>query len=675
MPSLQILPLHGGIGSLPTLRWRLDPSSSMANYVLEILDGDRAGEVLDLSDQPLRIGRKPGNHLVLADEKVSGVHCEVVREGDRQVLRDLGSTNGTFLDGKRITELVLTPGDVVVIGRVRVKFRDAAAASGEPEIAVHRLSAARVPARGGARGLLLVLGLVVLLGGGFYATQAAGWLGGDPADPAGGSRKPVAPLQVAGNKLAAASACEGETGWQLRAAGVGFQPVGTSHSGQGSLQALPAAAADGPNFALATLLEPLTVLSGRTLTLSAHYRSGGTGQFALRAVCYSTSEQLPFRFRHGCPLRSSADWQTASATVTVPNGCDRLQVELLALLPAADAEVLVDDVAVVEQGEANACQLELPESNQQGIGTGAAFAVRSTDRDNPATLLAVEPGDVPAALTNLRNANLLALSDVGGTLAVSGDERSFSLQSQGVTALTLVFPSAAAADPQLQAQSGAPFASTAAQAQFSAVGLLLGSGATRALVSFANAVECNGVLAGGAYRLRVAANQLHLVLGFREQRLAAGELLRSARAGATPGEALDRLSELLARVPHDSAVLQEADQLRGELLAQQGDELAQLQRDLDDTKFFDTRGGFARAAQGAIELTLRYGAHHLRDAQAVQAVQAAASARIAELDRAASSSANATLQALGAAFAAQGQAELAKLVQGYAAQHFSTGGQ
>src|SRR5580765_2074065 len=94
----------------------------MAQFVLEILDGDRAGEVVSLG-AALRIGRKPANDLVLADEKTSGVHAEIVPEGDRFVLRDLGSTNGTFLDGRRITEVVLSPGDAFMIGRVHLRFR------------------------------------------------------------------------------------------------------------------------------------------------------------------------------------------------------------------------------------------------------------------------------------------------------------------------------------------------------------------------------------------------------------------------------------------------------------------------------------------------------------------------------------------------------------------------
>ena len=43
----------------------------MAQYVLEILDGDRAGTVVPLKEDPVRIGRKSENDLVLTDEQVS----------------------------------------------------------------------------------------------------------------------------------------------------------------------------------------------------------------------------------------------------------------------------------------------------------------------------------------------------------------------------------------------------------------------------------------------------------------------------------------------------------------------------------------------------------------------------------------------------------------------------
>lgn len=140
----------------------------MAQFVLEILDGDRAGEVLSLAEGTLRIGRKAGNDLVLADEKASGVHAEVAFDGGRYVLRDLGSTNGTMMDGRKVTEVVLGRGDTFAIGRIRLRF----SAEGEPkdlstqEIALGRIDAARLQAaKGQGRGrsattMVLVLSLI-----------------------------------------------------------------------------------------------------------------------------------------------------------------------------------------------------------------------------------------------------------------------------------------------------------------------------------------------------------------------------------------------------------------------------------------------------------------------------------------------------------------------------------
>ena len=98
----------------------------MANYVLEILDGDRAGDVLPVGDAVLRIGRKSGNDLVLADEKTSGVHCEIAPEADRLVLKDLGSTNGTRVNARDITESPLSPADTIQFGSIEFIFEDGA---------------------------------------------------------------------------------------------------------------------------------------------------------------------------------------------------------------------------------------------------------------------------------------------------------------------------------------------------------------------------------------------------------------------------------------------------------------------------------------------------------------------------------------------------------------------
>ena len=639
----------------------------MANYVLEILDGDRAGEVLPVSDRTLRIGRKPSNDVVLNDEKASGVHAEVVLEGDRHVLRDLGSTNGTFLDGKRVTEIVLTPGDVVTIGRVRVKFRGEGEEAAAGDLAVHRLDTRRLQRRGGSLGVIAALVAVAAGAGGYFWWQAQR-SGGDATAASPQQRQALA---VAGNKLTAATAaCEGETGWNLRTGGVGFQPTAQRHTGSGALLA-QRAEGDSADFALAGLQQDLPVFGGRTVLLAAHVRTSGNGKVAVRAVCSAKDDAMPFHFRCGTTPLASEAWQRVEVAVPVPPGCDRLQIELLALLGDGEASGYVDDVALTDApggaGAAAPLDLRLSESGQTALGNQAALAVRSTDGEDPATLLAVVPDQVPAELAALQALDLCALSDVGATLACTAAEHAFTVTATGADTLQLVFP-ADAADRLLAAGADGAFASTPGDGTFTAQSILLGDRATRLLVRLAAPVACRGRSGGNLYRLAIASGKFELELGFRSERLQAEDLLRRARTAANdrrPGEALDRLDELLAKVPHDSQTLADAQTLRTQLLADQADALRGLGQDLGEARFFETRGGYARIALGLDDLVERYGERHLADADAVKALRQQVQAAIAAIDRAAHDAERARLLDLAKSFTEAGKTSLAKAVDDY----------
>ncbi|UJR84705.1 sigma 54-interacting transcriptional regulator [Sandaracinus amylolyticus] len=90
---------------------------------LVILSGGQRGEERVVEGDVFRIGKSEGNDLVLADETVSRVHCEIARERKGYLLRDLGSTNGTLLDGAEIKEAWLKPGAVITVGKVELKVR------------------------------------------------------------------------------------------------------------------------------------------------------------------------------------------------------------------------------------------------------------------------------------------------------------------------------------------------------------------------------------------------------------------------------------------------------------------------------------------------------------------------------------------------------------------------
>ncbi|MBC7252674.1 MAG: DUF3662 and FHA domain-containing protein [Actinobacteria bacterium] len=90
--------------------------------VLRILSGDRAGTAVHIQGSRVRIGRAEENDVVLPDPRVSRFHAEIEKGPRGFVLRDLGSTNGTMIGGRRIRERLLENGDIISMGGVRMEF-------------------------------------------------------------------------------------------------------------------------------------------------------------------------------------------------------------------------------------------------------------------------------------------------------------------------------------------------------------------------------------------------------------------------------------------------------------------------------------------------------------------------------------------------------------------------
>jgi len=68
------------------------------------LIGPQKGERAQFDAERILVGRAPDNTLCLGDgaRRVSSHHAEVIQRGDQYVLRDLGSTNGTIINGRRV---------------------------------------------------------------------------------------------------------------------------------------------------------------------------------------------------------------------------------------------------------------------------------------------------------------------------------------------------------------------------------------------------------------------------------------------------------------------------------------------------------------------------------------------------------------------------------------------
>lgn len=97
--------------------------ASAGAFTLTVTQGPRTllGTTVPVNG-PVIIGRSPGADIVVGDDFVSGRHARVFPSGTQAVLEDLGSTNGTLLNGSRITAPVpVSAGDLVDVGSVRLK--------------------------------------------------------------------------------------------------------------------------------------------------------------------------------------------------------------------------------------------------------------------------------------------------------------------------------------------------------------------------------------------------------------------------------------------------------------------------------------------------------------------------------------------------------------------------
>ena len=87
----------------------------------EVLSGPDEGRVDDLAAQVVRIGRK-GTDIVLNDRSVSGLHAEITLTERGYRLRDLESSNGTFIAGLRVRDVDIPPRSTITVGHTQIRF-------------------------------------------------------------------------------------------------------------------------------------------------------------------------------------------------------------------------------------------------------------------------------------------------------------------------------------------------------------------------------------------------------------------------------------------------------------------------------------------------------------------------------------------------------------------------
>jgi len=129
----------------PTMMGSGPPAASLI-----VRQGAQAGMSFPLSGGQVIIGREEGMQIVLQDPESSRRHARISWQGGQFVIEDMGSTNGTFVNGVQLTSpKVLSPGDSIGIGQTALVFQMAGAPVGPapmaPPQAAPVYAAAEVP--------------------------------------------------------------------------------------------------------------------------------------------------------------------------------------------------------------------------------------------------------------------------------------------------------------------------------------------------------------------------------------------------------------------------------------------------------------------------------------------------------------------------------------------------
>ena len=97
-------------------------SARLRRCRVEVVTGADAGLVRDIESSVIRIGARRGNDIQLTDSKVSGLHCEIRLDDRGYRLRDLDSTNGTYVSQLRVNDVYIQPGTHIALGGTRLRF-------------------------------------------------------------------------------------------------------------------------------------------------------------------------------------------------------------------------------------------------------------------------------------------------------------------------------------------------------------------------------------------------------------------------------------------------------------------------------------------------------------------------------------------------------------------------
>jgi pSer/pThr/pTyr-binding forkhead associated (FHA) protein len=299
--------------------------------------GDRAGERIALDKQRTTFGRRSSNTITIESQAVSGYHCEITREGGSYVLRDLGSTNGTMLDGEPIGEIAIQHGGRIRVGDQLLVFVDPSISDFEKAMAavddlgtewgmlraemdMTRVQRAR---RSQVVAVIALLAVVGVIGYVFIANPELLQ-----------EQKPVI-AEIDDNVVRDFSFEMVEPGWAAAAGSPAQGAFGTGDAAEGGAaqgSSYYTVTRDGPNGRPAIVEftgKDFSISPGRTYEFGAKVRTSGGGRAAVRVLWGGAGEGAVGSRYSSTGLGDSGSWTEIKASAEPPQNTTYARLELI----------------------------------------------------------------------------------------------------------------------------------------------------------------------------------------------------------------------------------------------------------------------------------------------------------------------------------------------------------
>lgn len=113
----------GGLGKTAIIASSSTREKSVVGFRLDVVEGPSSGKHWESKSDRCTVGHNPSCDVVLEDPTVSRFHCEIAISDQGSQVRDLGSSNGTVIDGVRVVHAYVKRGSLLRLGRSALRFQ------------------------------------------------------------------------------------------------------------------------------------------------------------------------------------------------------------------------------------------------------------------------------------------------------------------------------------------------------------------------------------------------------------------------------------------------------------------------------------------------------------------------------------------------------------------------